>query len=517
MGAILYNENKNPDILDKVKMAVQFHFNTSKDQYYFGDWGYHWDFQNYALLETYRLVKNVLSPEEKKEWENGLSKYKENINNPLTNWIAMRAYSSLLRYNMWGQLKNKFFFYYRMLKVDKARQKDGCYDDYRNWSRPIQYHVFTLALLHRIYLISPSRKIKKHFLSGVQYFWRFIDPEGCFNFIGRGHEQIFGYGAALYVLEGAKCLDPNNAEQYQNGIIRIWNYLQKFKRNHHFPLVLNSYDDSAKYGWYDYHHLSVYEAFLGVWLGLAQTLLPKKENVFIQKKPIDCFFHVFNKTTQTVIISNPNYFIVFSGGTPEYLSEPGITPAHIYFRGLGVLFSCPGGPSHRKYGKINQIDHIEKNMIAPLFKDINQTWIVPAFQLNRNMRFLNDTLLLTWDYDHFTLTRSVIFEKNRIKFKDHFKFKDNENILEFRVFNFPVLTDRYNVQLQNDKQIILSLKKQKISVCLSETDFKNKRIEKLEQIKTAKGVVTVFAVRMHDFQSKNEIEKSVCFSIEKMV
>ena len=112
-------------------------------------------------------------------------------------------------------------------------------------------------------------------IKGIDYFLRFVDPDGCFNYTGRGQEQIFGYASAIYVLEAALKVNPSKMKIYQTALNRIWEYfLSFFKPEGYFPLVLNSHADEERYGWYDYHHLTVYNGFTGVWLGLASLLNP---------------------------------------------------------------------------------------------------------------------------------------------------------------------------------------------------------------------------------------------------
>jgi len=230
LGALLYQKNQDPEILKKIKMAMEFHIHTYRDAYYFGEWGYHWDFQNYAFLETFQLLKNNLSEEETRICETVIKESKENVNNPLTNWAAMRGYSAALRYGQFHNFMDKVKKWWWIQKVKQSFQRDGCSDDYRNLSRSIQYHVFTLALLHRIYLIDPNRKLKSMILKGVEYFIRFIDPEGCFNYVGRGQEQIFGYAAAIYILEAAILLDNKNGDHYEKQVLRIWSCLVSWAR-----------------------------------------------------------------------------------------------------------------------------------------------------------------------------------------------------------------------------------------------------------------------------------------------
>jgi len=515
LGAILYLEKRDPSILEKVKKAIDFHLATSRHAYRFREWGYHWDFQNYAFLEVYSLIKDALSEEEKKRWEEGLIHPTENKENLLTNWIAMRAYSSALRYRLFHRLSDQLRFFWRLRLIKKARQKDGCFDDSRNRSRPIQYHVFTLALLHRILRICPNKKIEHDFLDGVRYFIPFVDPEGCFNYIGRGQEQLFGYGVALYVLEAAKSLDRQNTDLVQDAIQRIWHHLIQFKKNGHFPLVLNVKRDEERFGWYDYHHLTVYEAFLGAWLALThriQNEVGSSQTVHtsVPKRYVKHF-----QSTKVAVVSKSDYFIVFTGGTPDYISEPGITPAHLWFQGAGWVYSCPGGPSPEEFGRIRPVAHVEKNVLAPIAQDSAGRWIGPYGREAKIFKSDCDTTKMVFDYGPFKVQRVVHYgDDTKLLFEDHIQFHKTQTFQEFRFFNFPISTDKFQTILQNGTEIQF-LVKEKAVLFLQLEAFMGLCLEHLEKIKTAKGMVQIVSLRMNNFSVKKGEGKILRFFVRR--
>ncbi len=512
LGAILYRESMDPEILEKVKKAIEFHLSTSKDEYCFDDWGYHWDFKNYAFLETFRLLKDDLSEEEKVHWIRGLKSLRENKKNSLTNWVAMRAYSALLRYRLFKIPFDMFKFWRRVLVINKVRQSDGCYDDSPNQSRPIQYHVFTLALLHRIFSLHPESKTRENFLSGVNYFIRFIDPDGCFNYIGRGQEQIFGYAVGVYVLEAAKDLDEENTDIYQYNLDKIWNYLLGFQRDEHFPIVLNNRRDEEKFGWYDYHYLTVYNAFLGVWIGFSHLL--RKESRLNAYYTNDYTYFEFFKSTGNIVVSKDEYFIVLSGGTEEYLSEPTITPVHIWFKDIGWVFSCPGGPSRERYGKINLVENIEKNFFAPIARKGDAGWILPAYKECHRINANSELVSMVLDYGPFILNRLVLFREKTIVFEDTFEFTKKEIIDELRYFNFPVVVDKFTISLDKLNEVRLFSRNGIVQMVLIDTNFASRDFEILEKIKTVKGLASVVSLREFNFEP-GEQKKYIKFSLNK--
>ncbi|MFZ5516461.1 MAG: hypothetical protein ACOY90_07465 [Candidatus Zhuqueibacterota bacterium] len=517
LGAILYMQKRDPFILEKVMRAFDFFVRTSKDEYRFGDWYYHWDFNNYSLLETFRLLKDHLPKSELKYWERGLRSTKQNTDNPLTNWIAMRAYASLLRNELFGLPSEKIKYLSRLRRLEKARHADGCYDDEVNQSRPIQYHVFTLALLHRMYMVQPSPKIRRRFLEGVEFFIKFIDPDGCYNYMGRGQEQIFGYGAGLYVLEAAKMLDEKNAAIYQYNRDLMWNYLLSYQNDGRFPLVLNHRKEEEKFGWYDYHHATVYTAFLGVWLGLAHLLhSPQVDRDKMTSDEVKTYFQYF-KPTQNVIMSKPEYFLSVSAGTPEYLSEPGVTPNHIWFKNIGWVYTCPGGPTLQTFGKKTQVENVEMNFFAPIARRQNASWLLPTFHQGEILKSTAERLEMRFDYGAFIVNRFITFDEKELIFQDRFEFKTDEIYTEFRYCNFPIVTDKFNIEILGKKQIQLMVNTRKIIIDILSADFSSKKIEVLQSVKTPKGLARVIALRELNFATKPELEKNVVFSISRFV
>ncbi len=514
LGAIIYKHyRKEKEILENVKLAIEFHLRTSADEYYFGDYGYHWDFQNYAFLETFNLLKDDLLEHERVLWLNGLKKYIENNRNRHTNWIAMRSYSALMRYFVFHSIVDKLRFYCRLSRVYKARKKDGCYDDFPNMSRPIQYHVFTVALLHRIYLLKPTKKLKRKIISGIDYFLKFVDPEGCFNYFGRGQEQIFGYGLALYVLEAGQQLDPEQRSKHAIQRNKIWKYLYQFKTTDHFPLVLNSHKDEEKFGWYDYHHTTVYNAFLGAWLGLSALLNNKDERKTEQKiKSNFCY----NKPSRTIIVSNEEYFIAFSGGMKSYLSEAGLTPLHIWFKDVGHIFSCPGGPSKEKFGKLNPMENVEKNYLAPIFQLENGEWLTPA-KKEFDLKVLgNNVIFFYFDYGSFVIKRRVTFEPKKIEFNDQIKIQSNIKFREIRYFNFPLNIDKF-LNTVTERMIIQDkLKKNKLGIYLEKDGLPINSFEKSERVRSATGNADVHLFRDRNVAMKKGDVIEVVFSMEKI-
>jgi len=513
LSAILFTETAQEGYLDCARKAIDFHLRTSKDEYFFSAWNYHWDFQNYAFIDTFALLKHSLTEKESKQWIDGLRSWKTN-SYILTNWAAMRVYAYLLRSRLLKSRFDTFKAWQNFRLIRRAQLKDGCFLDKHEKSCPIQYHVFTLALLHRIYMIKKSEKIKRRFLNGINFFKNFIDPDGDFNYYGRGHEQIFGYGTALYCLEAAKTMDPANSSEYQCYSDRVWQYLLRFKREDgHFPLVLNNCSDHEKFGWYDYHHLTVYNAFLAVWLGLAHQLKSKK----VAAKNLSKRKTIFNKSTQIAIVDKDEYFVVVSAGLfYDYLSEACITFHHLYFREIGWIFSCPGGPSKQKFGKINVVENVEKNVFSPLALDSNNKWIIPSKKIGEIVKADSNQIKAILDYGPFSVERTLTFRNKSITVTDNIDFEKSMHFNEFRYFNFPIVIDKFEIEIETNKiTLVEKYSKKKVSVTFLKKSFTNGKIERLDDIKTAKGLAKIVSLREKDFQVNDNEKRIVEFQIER--
>lgn len=95
--------------------------------------------------------------------------------------------------------------------------------------------------------------------------------------VGRGENQIFGYGALLHLLESAAVLSGDDSLRVS--AVRVFGYLLQFRREDgSFPLALNADEspepwapDFSRPGWCDYNRYADYLPFLGVYLLKAEA------------------------------------------------------------------------------------------------------------------------------------------------------------------------------------------------------------------------------------------------------
>ena len=513
LAAILFCEDHQERYLKAATEAIAFHIRTSVSEYApVANWMYHWDFQNYAFVVAYRLLRSHLPGDLRKSWEKAIKRWKSNDKNKLTNWAAMRAWAYLERYRLFKHPADYLKSIWNLRYVARARLDDGCFDDHPRLSRPIQYHIFTIALLHRYLMLRESPAVRRWFREGLEYFIPFIDPEGEFNYLGRGQRQIFGYAAAIYALEAA--FFTMGHEKYRLLAQSIFKYLLQYKNKEgYFPLVLNRENDEARSGWYDYHHLTVYNAFLGVWLGLAHRLeqtssvQPEKSHSAGERHPF------YARPSGVVVYASPRYFAAFYSGLPEYLCEAGITPYHVWWRKLGLVFSSPGGATPALFGKWSHPD-AEQNLLAPIAR-IGEKWLVPAGKTAARFDFNSERLEMKYDYGSFQVSRTVEFTPQALKFEDHIYFSETATYDEFRWFNFPVALEFISVELQEQENGFSLFSKNGGKLIVEINGLDTSGIELLDELYCSTGRVRPLTCRSINCHQEKGETRTIRFSIEE--
>ena len=228
-------------------------------------------------------------------------------NTPNSNWLLLGTLVRLLWTQQSGEPINqgKLRWQTRLLLM-MQQQADGLIRDDRLISRQLpiplpygrssptylkkmphlqkmslQYHCFSLLLLWEIWQLAGWSFVKKAVQRGHQAIGQFILQNGDSLYIGRGQQQIFGYGSLLFFLASqVHAGDQAAAEQ----INRVWSFVQQFQQpDGRFPLVLRLGEvgypkivdthDPRWLGWYGYNNLFDYLPFFGVQLMRATQLI----------------------------------------------------------------------------------------------------------------------------------------------------------------------------------------------------------------------------------------------------
>jgi len=456
LGCLLDQAEPDPERSPLIRSALEFHARTSGGEYARGSWAYHWDFNNYAFAKSLVLLGRTIPQAERDSGLDTMRAWKQNRHKTV-NWLLMRAYNATLRQNLCGGMLDALRARHSLFLSLRCQLEDGCIEDVRHTSRPIQYHAFSTALLHQLYLLTKKQRFLDRFLAGLKYLLPFVAPNGDFNYLGRGHEQIFGYGVALYVLEAGLPHAGRDTQRVNKAAEHCLAYLARYKTPQGcFPLVLNHHDNDRRYGWYDYHHLTVYNAFLGVWLAECALLTSEPSPPCAPAKTAPAHFGVqFLAASGRLACDMPRYFLCLSAGEPgsRYYADCGLAFQHFWIRGFGDLISCPGGPGGPDgqgfadfYARKGDA---AKNYFAPLGKR-DGVWLSPAGGRGSLERRGNGVYALTYEYPGgFIVNREVTLADDGVLVRDSVSFPAGQNFEEFRLVNLPLLQDARRLAAQD--------------------------------------------------------------------
>ncbi|MCE8014829.1 hypothetical protein HOP62_01920 [Halomonas sp. MCCC 1A17488] len=136
-------------------------------------------------------------------------------------------------------------------------------------TRSLQYHAFSLFVLIHIYHESKAEWLKNIIIKAGQLSEHLMMADGTALYLGRGQEQIFGYGALVYSLEYInRCLRALDQTKLEALAKRVLSFQ---RRDGSFPLVLRriepelagiNFSADRPHGWYGYNTLYDYQPFL---------------------------------------------------------------------------------------------------------------------------------------------------------------------------------------------------------------------------------------------------------------
>jgi len=300
---------------------------------------YHHDFNHFALA----FVSEKLEQSHGKDF----SDLRRGINQVLlttpdshcqmVNWLPMRIYANRARFHLTGEARYLRTARKLAARVRASAHRDGFFDDRlpRGGSFNPQYHTYTTAvtsLLPDLFQDFDLEPAKRAVLAC-------IDPEGDFNYFGRGCNQIFGWGPYLYLL-----YTMGRAAELEKALRYLEERLPAALQNGN--ILLNGLPGAEKLGWWDYHYSSVYYSHLLFWLTII----------------IYCFGFGQSSVTGAVGLpvagdsglrtyGNEECFCAVFDGRKHFLAERGPMVCNLWLRGYGSLFKGPFGPYHRSGSK----------------------------------------------------------------------------------------------------------------------------------------------------------------------
>lgn len=229
------------------------------------DPNYSWEFVVYALQSSKKLSDRIPEP---------LDIYRQK-GTRMFNWYLLRTLNKRLckRYNAIDHLK------LRLAALFYQKPSGLILDEFK--TRSLQYHAFCLFVLAELLEIDPFNEwLKQWFEKGVEFSLSCILKDGTSLYIGRGQEQIFGYGALIYALE---YFHAKIRQIDENCLNKVSERLLSFQRDDgSYPLVLRRrepeqccarFANGGPSGWYGYNTLYDYQPFLAYCLTKAGKLL----------------------------------------------------------------------------------------------------------------------------------------------------------------------------------------------------------------------------------------------------
>lgn len=294
---------------------------------------YHWDFNNFALCVLYEFLINNNSLSVLSGMLKGFILKQKDSNNATVNWHPMRLYVNSLKYKWTNDAR-----YLNVIKkcrevISSAQYKDGFFEDLlpKGTSFNFQYHVYTTASI--AFLNRHIGEKTGDLNAAISRVEDIIDSEGDLNYLGRGTNQIFAWGPAIYLLS---LLEDKSSYDKALSFINDRGLRAVEKDN----LILNEYDGEDKIWWWDYHYSSVYIAHYLFWMMLTAY----------EKNSLD---YSYNKTAESdsgVHIHNEKNYVVIFDGRRHYLAESGKVIADICDSNGRALFKGAFGPYYKEYG-----------------------------------------------------------------------------------------------------------------------------------------------------------------------
>jgi len=222
---------------------------------------YPWEFVTFALSSLDRLRPGFVPRE--------LLEGHRTRGTRVTNWRLLRVMNGAMRR---GPSLPVWLAAHAIRRVFTSRE--GLIRDALG-TRSLQYHAFSSLLVARLHALCGWPFLLDWLERAALLSRRQTMADGTALYLGRGQEQIFGYGSLLYVYEYVDRLCPELGLGEVTD--RVLGRLASFQRpDGSFPLVLrrreperpNATADECPAGWYGYNTLYDYLPLLGVCLSL---------------------------------------------------------------------------------------------------------------------------------------------------------------------------------------------------------------------------------------------------------
>ena len=465
---------------ERISAALSFHEHHSR-RYPFAADEPHWEFNNYAWMETWLFLHRRM-PTLAKRLKLSLLHAPWHPRPYGTNWKLMLASFLLLRGKTFHRPLDLLLGQGYLAWSLKMQDHDGCILDVpRNGSRSLQYHAYSTALLFRMWehglFWHPS--LKRRTLKAAKWLAIHTAPDGNCNWRGRGQFQLFGYAAALYVFAIAARFNPDKADRYLSRFQRLSKFLEGYQQPEgSWPLVLNGFPDEEHIGWYDYNYKTVYNAFAGVWFQLAyqaiEALSSNSHSWHFNKSS------VYLQNSGVFICNNDKLFFSVSSGERNYKSESGFAPQVLWIDDFGMIIGGVGGVGREPYGSLWHLLQADLNYYAPLV--IKGDHIIGPAHERHKLEYRDGVVYITARYGGISVVRTIHCNPEQAAFLSIVDIiqVNSGDALTIIPFNLPILAGSREIRVEEH---LLYLSDAKHVICIDvriENDFAELALENPE-------------------------------------
>ena len=314
---------------------------------------FHFDFNNFALCiieETLSSEKDLVARIRRVVLETSDSKH------DTINWLPMRAFVNLKRFEWTMDSKYRDVYDTCMLKIKDATNPDGGIEDRlpKGTSFNLQYDIATVSVLQLLRVSGVDIDLSRE----LGFLLNSVAPDGDINYQGRGTNQVFAWSCWLYLLSSS-----GQDVALREALSFLVGKLEKMLSRDN--IFLNEESGHEKHLWWDYHYASVYIAHLFFWLVLAIR--------DYNKAAIVPTFNL-DGSTGLIVYKGKDYFVTVFNGRKEYLAEKGPSVVALWTKKVGMIFKGSFGPWQGLFGN----NHCSPDSV------LNNYWGAIMLKQNKN-------------------------------------------------------------------------------------------------------------------------------------
>lgn len=430
---------------------------------------FHWEFNNYALIHMPNaLVTSMLGY----DYEIDRFKYTN-----CTNWILLRCLCQLSLKRSKQECLQEIDQKLKEMVTDSGLIKDN------ENVNSFQYHIFSAVLIYELYEKTQIEKYWDQFIKAVDFLINFILPNGCSIYIGRGQEQLFGYGLVLDALTIAA--QKTGDEKYLYYLNSVLDYIQSFINMEMLqpplPLTLNHEEKESEAhldkndirhpGWYGYNNYLDYIAFFEYFTIRAYKHLKK---VKILENSSNCYqvqnFMYHDK--EYVVVKKERYMMTIAKGGGYWTNSQQL-PILCYNN--KIVLPCCGGEQYGcslyakevlplPYVQLSGLRSSNQNKVKGIVKrllkkDDGKLFLFDCTDSKIRV-YSEEQAEFIYKTEVLELRRMFYFEEESIRIVDNFRIYKPKAIKTLYVQNILTLSDAQKIgdcKIQLDKEVYMEV------------------------------------------------------------